>query len=89
MYKHIELHLISKEPLVVLVITLASFCYHVSSNGFTSCISLAGVFLWKGRERQEKKEDISQYFVINPVGVTAFSGILARKLRTLLCLGEK
>lgn len=37
-------------------------------------------FLWKGREKQEKEEGISQYLVINPLGVTAFSGTLARKL---------
>lgn len=50
--KYIELHMISKEHLVVLVITMAHFCYHVSSNVFTSYISLAGVFSRKaGRER--------------------------------------
>lgn len=74
--KCIELHMISKEHLVVLVITMAHFRYHVSSNWLTSYISLVGVFCGKaGRER-----DIPQYLVINPLGVTAFSGTLERKL---------
>lgn len=77
--KYIELHMISKEHLVVLVVTMPHFCYHASSNWLTSYISLAGVFCGKaGRGGQWRK--VFLYPVRNPLGVTASSRTLGRKL---------
>lgn len=76
--KYIELHMISKEYLVVLVITMAHFCYHVSSNWL---VYFPGrCFLWKGRKREVKEEGIPQYRAINPLGVTTFSRTMEKKM---------
>lgn len=59
---------------------MAHSCYHVSSNWLTSYTSRSGVFCEKVERKRWKGEGIAQYLVMNPLGVTAFSGTLERKL---------